>query len=230
MWGMALALLLMPVFASTAIASEKLYGLTFFTPHNAKLKPSAASVQRVVVLGDSIGNNLFRLGGGIKHEKLEVLNRSIIANTTQHMLLRFYPDVVALGASQVVLLPGSNDLAGQAGYGELSIVQNNISAMADIANMNGIRMLIVSPLPRNGMFYLPDTAQARQNILLLRSWLQEFCRQRGITYIDAFALTDSGNQTLRLDYDIDGVHINAAGCSQLIPLLQEELLKGAVPH
>src|SRR5437870_7456671 len=80
---------------------------------NAKLTP-AADEKRVVFMGDSITD-----GWGRKYGKFfpgkPYVNRGIGGQTTPQMLLRFRADVLALEPKAVVILVGTNDIAGNTG-------------------------------------------------------------------------------------------------------------------
>jgi len=79
---------------------------------NAKLAPPPAKEERVVFLGDSITSNwdLAKYFPGKPY-----INRGISGQTTPQMLLRFRADVIALEPRVVVILAGTNDIAGNTG-------------------------------------------------------------------------------------------------------------------
>jgi len=55
------------------------------------------------------------------------------------MLIRFRPDVIALQPKIVLILAGTNDIAGNTGPMTLQAIQDNLTSMFDLAHANGIR-------------------------------------------------------------------------------------------
>ena len=119
-----------------------------YATENAGVKPPAAGEQRVVLMGDSITDNMHntqRFGPFFPGKPY--LNRGIGGQTTAQMLLRFYPDVIALQPKAVVIFGGTNDIAGNLGPVSMESIQNNLAAMADIARANGIKVIMASVTP-----------------------------------------------------------------------------------
>ena len=80
-----------------------------------KLGPPAAGEKRVVFMGDSITEGWhFDAPGGVFAAK-PYINRGISGQTTPQMVLRFHQDVIALQPKAVVILAGTNDIAGTRG-------------------------------------------------------------------------------------------------------------------
>ncbi|MDA8658581.1 hypothetical protein N9L61_06025 [Flavobacteriaceae bacterium] len=63
------------------------------------------------------------------------------------MLVRFRPDVVDLDAAAVVLLAGTNDIAGNTGPVTLEMILDNIKSMTEIAQANDIKVILCFRLP-----------------------------------------------------------------------------------
>jgi len=84
--------------------------LARYRDENAKLMP-AADEDRVVFMGDSITDNWGRRYGKFFPGKTYI-NRGISGQTTPQMLIRFRPDVIALKPKVVMILAGTNDIAG----------------------------------------------------------------------------------------------------------------------
>jgi hypothetical protein len=88
--------------------------LSGYGDQNAKLLPPAAPEERVIFMGDSITDAWGRERGTFFPGKPYV-NRGISGQTTPQMLVRFRPDVIALKPRAVVILAGTNDIAGNTG-------------------------------------------------------------------------------------------------------------------
>src|SRR5665213_2511378 len=103
-----------------------------YAAENAVVEPAAAGEQRVVLMGDSITDNMHNVQKfGPFFPGKPYLNRGISVQTTAQMLLRFYPDVIALQPKAVVIFGGTNDIAGNLGAVSIESIQDNLAAMAD---------------------------------------------------------------------------------------------------
>ena len=77
------------------------------------------------------------------------INRGIGGQTTPQMLIRFRPDVIDLGPKVVVILAGTNDIAGNTGPMTLAEIEGNLQTMAELARIHGIHVVLSSVLPVN---------------------------------------------------------------------------------
>src|SRR5689334_14511918 len=105
-----------------------------------RTQPISAGENRVVFMGDSITD-----GWGGTYGKWfpgkPYINRGISGQTTPQMLIRFRPDVIALHPKAVVILAGTNDIAGNTGPMTLEQIEGNLQSMAELAKANGIRVV-----------------------------------------------------------------------------------------
>src|SRR5437660_752587 len=120
--------------------------LARYRDDNASLAPPAAGVSRVVFMGDSITDGWGRRYGKFFEGKPYV-NRGISGQTTPQMLIRFRPDVIALKPQVVVILAGTNDIAGNTGPMTLEAIEDNLMSMTDLAKANALRVVLASVLP-----------------------------------------------------------------------------------
>src|SRR5262245_50748047 len=118
--------------------------LSRYKEANDKVPAPERSEGRVVFMGDSItdGWKLDEYFAGKPY-----INRGISGQTTPQMLIRFRPDVIALKPRAVLILAGTNDIAGNTGPMTLEMVEDNYASMADLAKANGIKVIFASVLP-----------------------------------------------------------------------------------
>src|SRR5581483_4267957 len=119
--------------------------LNHYREANRHLPPPAATEVRVVFLGDSITERWGRDGGFFPGKPY--VNRGIKGQTTSQMLVRFRADVVALRPRVVVILAGTNDIAGNTGPTTIEAIADNIASMAELAAAARIRVVLATLLP-----------------------------------------------------------------------------------
>ena len=185
---------------------------------NARLKPTAPNEKRAVFFGDSITDmwNLTEYFPGQPY-----INRGISGQTTPQMLLRFRQDVIALGPKVVVILAGTNDIAGNTGPMSLEDIEANYASMAELAKANSIHVVFSSILPVHN--YTPDSQdlfaqRSPQKIVELNRWLKSYCADHGDLYLDYFSAMVDEKGWLKRDLAEDGLHPNKAGYSIMAPL------------
>src|SRR6201993_1516143 len=121
------------------------YGqLARYRDANAKLVPPAANENRVVFFGDSI-TDIWKLADYFPGKPY--VNRGIGGQTTPQMLVRFREDVIDLQPKAVVILAGTNDIAGNTGPMTLEQIEANFESMSELAHANKIRVVLASVMP-----------------------------------------------------------------------------------
>ena len=185
---------------------------------NARLKPVAPNEKRIVFFGDSITDmwNLAEYFPGKPY-----INRGISGQTTPQMLLRFRQDVIALGPKVVVILAGTNDIAGNTGPMSLEDIEANYASMADLAKANSIKVVFSSILPVHN--YTPESQdlfaqRSPQKIVELNRWLKSYCADHGDFYLDYFTAMVDEKGLLKRDLADDGLHPNKPGYDIMAPL------------
>lgn len=193
---------------------------------NKKLGPSAKNEQRVVFMGDSITDSWDDpVYGGFFRGK-PYINRGISGQTTPQMLIRFRRDVIELKPKVVVILAGTNDIAGNTGPTTLEAIEDNLRSMSDLARANGIRVVFASILPvsdyeiRDGKPLTQTVRRPPEKILALNQWLKEFAKIRGDLYLDYFAAMADDKGFLKDELSNDGLHPNAQGYAVMAPLAE----------
>lgn len=187
---------------------------------NAKLPPPAATENRVVFFGDSITEGWSRDGGFFPGKPY--VNRGISGQTTPQMLVRFRQDVVALRPKVVVILAGTNDIAGNTGPSTPEMIQDNLASMAEIASSNGIRVVLASILPAFDYPWRPGL-QPAPTIAAVNEWMKEYARAHQHVYLDYYAAMVDERKGLKAEYGSDGVHPNKAGYDVMAPLAERAI-------
>ena len=195
--------------------------LARYREENAKLGPPAPGENRVVFMGDSIIDAWGRQIGSFFPGKPYV-NRGISGQTTPQMLVRFRPDVIALKPKVVVILAGTNDIAGNTGPTTPEMIQDNLMSMVDLAKANGIRVVLASVLPAHDFPWRPGLNPAGK-IAALNAWIRDYAARNGIVYLDYYSAMVDGRQGLKAELTFDGVHPNAAGYAVMAPLAEKAI-------
>jgi lysophospholipase L1-like esterase len=192
---------------------------------NAALVPPAAGESRVVFLGDSI-TDYWKLPDYFPGKPY--INRGIDGQTTPEMLVRFRQDVIDLHPKVVVVLAGTNDVAGVTGPTPNEDIEANYASMADLARAHRIRMVFASVLPVHNYTHDAEESFAlrpRDRILALNKWLKEYCAKNRFVYLDYFsALVDERGMLKRALAD-DGLHPTDAGYKIMAPLAEKAIQK-----
>jgi lysophospholipase L1-like esterase len=187
---------------------------------NAALKPPASGENRVVFFGDSI-TDIWHLDEYFPGKPY--VNRGIGGQTTPQMLLRFRQDVIDLHPKVVVILAGTNDIAGNTGPMRLEDIEANYASMADIARANNVRVVFSSVLPVHN--YTPQSQnlfaqRSPSKILELNRWLKNYCQTNACVYLDYFGAMVDDKGLLKRGLADDGLHPNAAGFKIMAPLAE----------
>ncbi len=195
---------------------------------NARLAPPAKGEGRVVFMGDSITEGWSDAGAGGFFPGRPYVNRGISGQTTSQMLVRFRPDVIALRPEAVVVLAGTNDIAGNTGVVPLETVEGNLASMAELARVHGIRVVLSSVLPvddedRDAQGQLLNRTRCRPpgEIVELNRWLRRYAEEHAHVYLDYAAAMADERGRLKPDLSDDGLHPNAKGYAVMAPLAEK---------
>ena len=217
------ALLAAPLPGQRPVSAADFAGLARYRDENAKLPATRSG--RVVFMGNSITE------GWVPHFPAlfpgkPYIGRGISGQTTAQMLLRFRQDVIALAPDVVVILAGTNDIAGNTGPATLEEIRDNIVTMADLARANGIRVVLCSVLPvydypwKRGLEPAPKIVQ-------LNAWLREYANARGAVYVDLHSSMQDERRGLKSEYTYDGVHLSEAGYRTMSALVEQGIAVSA---
>jgi lysophospholipase L1-like esterase len=217
--------------------------LSRYHTENLELRQKPADPTRVVFIGDSI-TDLWRLADSFPGQPY--VNRGISGQTSSQMLGRMFPDVIALKPAAVVILAGTNDISRATGAVTAQMVEDNIQAMAQLAQANGIKVILCSILPTDDEPVLAPGTPARTgpppvagvrplprrrhselrppaDIIQLNTWMRDYAKTAGFTYVDYFSAVVDANGMLRDGLSNDGIHPTAAGYAVMAPLVDAAL-------
>ncbi len=184
---------------------------------------SGSKARRVVFMGDSITDGWGRAPGtGAFFPGKPYINRGISGQTTPQMLVRFYPDVVRLHPAVVVILAGTNDIAGNTGPETPETIQGNLAAMADLAKSNGIRVVLASITPAYIYPWKPEV-RPTDEIRELNAWMKNYCSTHGCVYLDYFDAMADPKGAMLPGLSSDGVHPLAKGYAIMAPLAEQAI-------
>ncbi|MGH9512980.1 MAG: GDSL-type esterase/lipase family protein [Terriglobales bacterium] len=208
-----------------AVFTDDFGQLSRYRAANESLPAPAANESRVIFFGDSI-TDIWKLPDYFPGKPY--INRGIGGQTTPQMLVRYRQDVIYLHPKVVVILAGTNDIAGNTGPMLLPDVEANYATFAELARVHGIRVVFSSLLPVNN--YSPRAQdffaqRPTDKILELNRWLKAYCAANGEVYLDYFAAMVDDKGLLKKDLSEDGLHPNAAGFKVMGPLAQAAIEK-----
>ena len=198
--------------------------LARYRDENARVLDPAKNEQRVVFMGDSITDMWAqpRFGGFFPGKPY--IDRGISGQTTPQMVLRFRADVIALEPKVVVILAGTNDIAGNTGPITLEETEGNLASMAELARANGIRVVLSSVLPVSNYGHVDmRIKRPPEKILELNAWIKKYAAEKGHVYLDYFPATVDDQGLLKRELSEDGLHPNSAGYAVMAPLAEKAI-------
>jgi lysophospholipase L1-like esterase len=187
---------------------------------NAQVAPPAPGEERVVFMGDSITDGWGRRYGKFFPGK-PYINRGISGQTTPQMLIRFRPDVIALKPKAVVILAGTNDIAGNTGPSTLEMIEDNLASMAELAQLHGIKVVLASVMPTCDYIRMQSDRRPNSKIIELNKWIKDYAAQHNAVYLDYFTAMLDEQGALKKDLTYDGLHPNDAGYELIMPIAQK---------
>jgi len=197
--------------------------LNRFREENEKLAPARTCEDRVVFMGNSI------TAGWITQvpeffSGRAYINRGISGQTTPQMLVRFRQDVIHLHPKVVVILAGINDIAGNTGPSTLEMIEDNLHSMTELAQANGIQVVLCSVLPAYDFPWRPGQEPA-ENVVELNRRIQAYASKVGAVYCDYFSAMADERNGLPKELSEDGVHPNKAGYAVMAPIVENAIAR-----
>jgi lysophospholipase L1-like esterase len=208
-----------------AIYTDDFGELKRYREADAALAPPKASENRVVFIGDSI-TDYWKLADYFPGKPY--INRGIDGQTTPQMLVRFRQDVINLHPTVLVVLAGTNDVAGVTGPTRNEDIEANYASMAELARLHHIHVVFASLLPVNN--YTDDAKESfalrpRERILALNVWLKNYCAKNGFVYLDYFSAMVDDKGMLKRALSDEGLHPNPSGYKIMAPLAEKAIAR-----
>ncbi len=206
-----------------AVFTDDFGQLSRYREANAKLGPPSPGENRVVFFGDSI-TDIWKLEDYFPGKPY--LNRGIGGQTTPQMLVRFRQDVIDLHPKVVLILAGTNDIAGNTGPMRNEDIEADYASMSELARAHHIRVIFASVLPvhdytqKSKDFF---AQRPRERILALNQWLKGYSTGSGDLYLDYFSALVDDQGMMKKDLADDGLHPNAAGFKVMVPLAESAI-------
>src|SRR5271169_1560756 len=196
---------------------------------NAQLRTPVDDEQRIVFMGDSITDSWQRPQFGGFFPGKPYIDRGISGQTTPQMLLRFRADVIDLQPHAVVILAGTNDIAGNTGPMTLEETEGYLASMSELSHAHGIRVVLSSVMPvsdlttAEGKKIVQTVNRPPEKILILNEWIKKYAAEHGDVYLDYFAAMADNKGFLKSELTYDGLHPNAIGYTLMAPLAEKAI-------
>lgn len=197
--------------------------LSKYNDANAALGSPTADEKRVIFMGNSITEGWLNTDSAFFKDN-KYIDRGIGGQTTPQMLVRFRADVVNLKPKVVVILAGTNDIAGNTGPSTLEMIENNLASMTDLAKAHNIRVILCSVLPVYDYPWKPGL-QPAEKIVTLNAWIKKYADDNGCLYVDYWTPLADESKGMKAVYAKDGVHPTLEGYKVMEPIVQQAIHK-----
>ena len=206
-----------------------------------QLEQQPPDSNRVVFMGDSI-TDFWHLDQTFPGKPY--VNRGISGQTTPQMLVRMYPDVIDLKPAAVVILAGTNDIAQNTGPETITMIEENLMAMTELAQKHGIKVILCSLTPVSDYTFMtpgrgapplpPGAAPEHRiqtvsrppgDILKLNAWIKGYAASAGATYCDYYPAVVDSSGFFKEGFSADGLHPNAQGYQLMGPIAEAAIEK-----
>lgn len=199
--------------------------LAYYSAENKRFSAENNSGDRVVFMGDSITENWNTLYPEFFKEN-KFINRGIGGQTSPQMLIRFRQDVIDLNPKVVLILAGTNDIAGNTGPSTVKMIFDNIISMSEMALVNGVNVIICSVLPVIEYNWSP-VPNPNQKIIRLNQMLSNYAEKNNMLYLDYYKATVDERPGLKKEYSEDEVHPNLAAYEMMSHLALDAIEKAS---
>jgi lysophospholipase L1-like esterase len=197
---------------------------------NTQVAAPAKNETRVVFMGDSITDNWDDPKYGGFFPGKPYIDRGISGQTTPQMLIRFRPEVIALKPKVVVILAGTNDIAGNTGPTTLAAIEDNLISMAELARANKIRVVLSSVMPisdyektKEGKPVIRSVQRPPEQIKALNEWMRKYAADTDAVYLDYYSAMVDDKGFLKDELSEDGLHPNQKGYEVMAPLAEQAI-------
>jgi lysophospholipase L1-like esterase len=198
--------------------------LRTFRDANEKLGPPKPGENRVVFIGDSITQGWGGQFARVFPNKPYV-GRGIGSQTTQQMLIRFRQDVIELKPKVVVILAGTNDIAGNLGRSTDKMIQDNYVSMIDLAALNKIKVVFCTIMPTTRYSWQPSVTDGAARVVVINKWIKEYSATRPgeVFFADVHTPMVGENNNMNPQLSNDGTHPNATGYALISPIVEQKI-------
>jgi len=198
--------------------------LGYYEERNRELGLPDENEKRIVFMGDSITEEWSLLYPEFFSGK-NYINRGIGGQTTPQMLIRFKPDAIDLKPDAIVILAGTNDIAGNTGPSTVRMITDNIFSMAELAKAHEIKVVLASILPVYQYSWVDDVIDPPSIVDSINRKIKEYVENQGLVYLDYYSSMVDDRKGLKLDYTGDGVHPNEAGYKVMSAIADDIILQ-----
>ncbi|MGH9396947.1 MAG: SGNH/GDSL hydrolase family protein [Terriglobia bacterium] len=199
-----------------------------YAADDARLEAQPAQAGRIVFMGDSI-TDFWSLATYFPGKPY--VNRGISGQTTPQMLVRMFPDVIDLHPAAVIILAGTNDIAGNTGPETAKMIEENFQAMTELAQAHGIKVILCSLTPVSDYTKYKQTAhRPPADIMEINQWIRAYATKAHAVFADYYAATVDNHGMYTEAYSRDGLHPNDQGYKVLAPVAEaaiEKALEGS---
>jgi len=185
----------------------------------------------VVFMGDSITDAWPQPRFGAFFPGKNYVGRGISGQTTPQMLIRMRPDVIAFKPKVVVILGGTNDIAGNTGPMTDEQIEGNLASMAELAAANGIKVVLSSITPVSN-YHVPNpnavpqtTQRPLTRVRAINDWIRQYAAAHRHQYLDYFPAMIDDKGMLKAELSGDDLHPNGAGYAIMAPLAEAAIQK-----
>ena len=200
--------------------------LDYYKKLNSEIDLPSRNENRIVFMGNSITEGWGQLYPEYFSKK-SFINRGISGQTTPQMLIRFRPDVIDLKPVIVIILAGINDIAGNTGPSTVKMICDTIISMAELAKINGIKVILSSVLPAGG-YPWDSRIDPSKKIIAVNKIINDYSKNNNMLYLDYYSSMVYDNDSLNPDYTYDGVHPNKSGYKIMSKLADSVIAKALV--
>jgi lysophospholipase L1-like esterase len=200
------------------IKSQDWANLNKYKTENERISAPSSGEKRIVFFGDSITEGWKKIHPDFFVGK-SYINRGINGQTTSQMLLRFGPDVIELKPAIVIILAGTNDIAGNTGPTSLETILENLVSMCEMAKENNIEVILCSVLPAYDYPWRTNI-QPADKIEELNTMIVKYAKANNIAYADYYLAMVDERKGSKSIYSEDGVHPNKKGYLAMEPIVE----------
>ncbi|WP_374948871.1 GDSL-type esterase/lipase family protein [Mucilaginibacter sp.] len=202
--------------------------LHHYAAENKALPAPGAAEKRVVFLGSSIFEFWKQKVPQYFADHQNYLDRGIAGQLSPQLLVRFRQDVIDLNPKVVIILAGSNDIAGSTGHVTNEAIMDNIKSMTELARANHIKVILCAYLP---VFEYPWRKELRpaQSIIALNKLIKAYATKQHLILLDYFTPFADSRDGQKAELTTDGVHPNAAGYQVMAKITDEAIARALKP-